>query len=1156
MALKKKTVVLNLAQLGNQKSDPKSLVPGSPTLVENAQFVKGSRIDKRFGYDSLNILQPLTYYVEYPGPSASSLDTDNRINMTFTGGGSLSVNLFVIFDNDADKTDTGAEWATGITDGFSMGIVDADGVLWVITSNGSQTIFGFADTDFWVIQSNLRNTGGTEKVTVQRNGFPSTIDDLATFAPYDVNNIAVYNTNNPSGWVKRYAAVGEDLQGLVGSEEHMLLLADQKVFSYSDTLDSLVEIGPHRPAEITLDAINEDGRPLQSTDCAHLDGITYYSHTEITTDPVDAFMAITAVDEVTGERIYGPLDIGYDEISTIRLLIFKGVLYAFYSSTSTYNTAGNLYGRVITSTGLGAEVLMRSDVWQNLPFPGGNFWDILNYADDRLVLAYPTSLTGLAFRHFDEDLIEYVSPVYTSVVADVYYIRLGMSSSGDRYFAIFGGGAGGANIAQYIILDLAGTVHQSVISVGADASPQLANVGAKAVVVTPQELGGVDGVRCYLQQRSNNFNSFEEGFGGGSTSWHLANDGTLTVSTRDKEGFGYEVISNGYEFGGNVYYLLYRGAPNDTSYFIGSWEGDNLIITAQVLYGRAPGGGSNYRPFFFNNNFTEISPGVARVSVITKDSLTTVTGVASIKVDFTSKDTFSSEPYGKSLLIAGTNLHSFCGNYFRELGFFHIPRTPILVQAASGGQIPAGDFGVVVAYEFTDRNGYLHRSAPSPAATVTIASGTANKITADVECYNITNLSAEDTLVALITYRTLAGGSIFYRDTYYDVTDGGAQSANPDNQKNFTTAEINEVVMTRSDEELGAQATLYTTSGEIPPSPIPPVKYLTTWGSRIWAAGSARDEAIYFSKINQINLIPEFSEGFSISVQDKPGRSTGIKGLTDKIVLSKRGRLFFSYGDGPNILGEAGSFANFEEIPGVSGAISGRSMVVNSAGINYRSDNGVYTLTPGLETEFSGAPYEDAVDEEILAAITPIDSETLRFITATGILSYNNFFNAWSKDSSAFLVPVDAALYNNRFHVLTATNLLRENLNKWTDGETSYDILVETGWISFSGLAGFQRFYKLFIVMDNLTPYNVKVSLAYDYGDYESETTYADVTDSRIIIYPSKQKCEAFRFKIEATGVSGTEQSLNINFVAVEAGVKQGLPKQLPVAQRIGVTTI
>jgi hypothetical protein len=115
---------------------------------------------------------------------------------------------------------------------------------------------------------------------------------------------------------------------------------------------------------------------------------------------------------------------------------------------------------------------------------------------------------------------------------------------------------------------------------------------------------------------------------------------------------------------------------------------------------------------------------------------------------------------------------------------------------------------------------------------------------------------------------------------------------------------------------------------------------------------------------------------------------------------------------------------------------------------------------------------------------------------------------------------------------------------------------IETGWISLANVTGFQRFYKMYMVMDNLSPYTVTVSLAYDYGDYVDSTTFTDTTDSRIIIYPSKQKCTAFRLKIEVAPNGSTEQSLNINYVGIVAGIKKGLPKQLPVSQRIGVTTI
>lgn len=1164
MALKKKIVPLSIAQSANQKGDPKSLAPGTPTKVVNAQFSKANRLDKRFGYDSLNVKEPLTYYSsDYPGPPPQAMNTDERITLIATGGASLRVYMDVVFDNTDDRGSVNGEWNNGITAGFSLGIVDANGDLWVFDDLNDQLFFSsFNISNYFIIRFELRATGGTDYITVQKNGSPSTIDDLLGFGNYTVNNIAVYDANNPSpsiffsGWVKHYENVGGEFKGLVGTEDHLLLLAGDKVFSYSETLDNFAEIGDYRPAELTIDSIDETGQPLMSADSVHADGITYYAYLQFFT-ATDAFMSVTAVDEATGERVFGPISIDSGDISVLRLILFKGVPYVFYSSIASVGSAGPIKGRSLSPDGLGTEVSLVLDMYQMVNFSGGNHWDIINYNDERMVLVYPVSIAIRSTKYFDADLTSPGSPTTVNTTLnldDQDQTSISVSSSGDRFFIFCSQGP--HTDIEYFIVDDSGTVTTDpeimILSVGGGQ----ADSGGLCVISNPENLGGVDGARCYYNPNSTTYGNSGDGFGKGTIRWHVANDGTITISSDDKLGHGFEVISGGWLNDGKWYYLLYRSAIDDTCYYIGSWEGDNLIITAQLLYGRVPDGFSQYRPVQFNTHFIEISPGVARVAVISKDLATAVPGIVSIKVDFNSRDKYSAVPYGRSMILAGTNLHAFCGQYLRELNFFHTSREPKLTQLSSGGYIPEGVYKVVLVYEFTDRNGYLHRSNPSPPATVTTVAGEDNLIQCKVESYVVTNLTGEGGLVALIPYRTVANGSTFHRDEYYEKTENGTEPANPTNQKNSAFLDARTITMKRSDEELETQAFLFTDSKEVPSTPIPPVKYLTTWGSRIWAGGSARDEAIYFSKINQTNLMPEFSEFFSISIQDKPGRTTGLVGLTDKIILSKRGRLFYSYGAGPDRIGEGGDFALFEEIPGVGGAVNGKSMVVNGAGVSYKSDKGIYTLSPGLLTQFSGASYEDEANEDILRAITPIDSETVRYVTASGVLSLDTFFNTWSKDSSFTLEPVDACLYANKFHVLTPSSVLVENRSSWVDAGSSYDMSIETGWISLATVVGFQRFYRMFMVMDNLSPYTVTVSLAYDYGPYVDFTTFNDVADSRIIIYPSKQKCEAFRLKIEVSPNGGTEQSLNINFIGLVVGTKQGLPKQLPVSQRIGVTTI
>ncbi len=1160
MALTKQTIPLSFSQSANQKGDPKSLAPGTPTKVENAQFSKGNRVDKRFGYDALRLISVEgQYYEDYFFYPNNDLALDFRIFRQFDG--TIAVGIQFVFPQDGSGQTFAVELDLRLDPGGTVfGFYDKSNVHWTITNLGTHNIdvTAFDAGNYTNVTFKLRDSS-EDYTSVTKDGVPSTpVDFFLEFDQYlSSSDLTVFTANNPNGLEYVIPEQVENFKGLVGTEDHLLLLSDDKVYSYSDTLDKFLDIGPYRPAEITIDSTDETGRPLMTADCIHAGGITYYAFLEYFTVK-DAFIYVTAIDDETGERVFGPLSLGGGDIATVRLLLFQGVPYVFYSNVANAVIGNPILGNILSPSGVGPDITLVLDMLQIFGASGGNHWNIINFNDERMVLVYPLSTSIRAIKYFDADLTQPVSPTTSTVVLVTNFqdqTSLCVSSSGDRFFVFCSLGA--PTLMEYFVVDDSGTIITSPVAVGLNAGGSQANSGGIASICNPEQLDGVDGVRGYYNPGSVRYGNSADGFGKGTIRWHLANDGTLVVSSTDYQGHGYEVISKGWLNDGKWYYLLYRSAENNNCYYIGSWDDDDkLVITAQVLYGRVPDGFSPYRPIQFGSNFTEISPGVGRVSAISLDSLTALPGIISIKVDFTSKDIYSAVPYGRSMILAGTNLHAFCGQYLRELNFFFTSRNLKLTFLATLGHIPVGTFSVIAVYEFTDRNGYLHRSNPSPPQSVTTTTGTTNSIDATVESYAVSNLSGSSRLVSIIMYRTTAGGSIYYRDEYFEETNGGSDPANPGNQANNIFSDSNPVVMTRSDEELETQAVLFTVSGEIPPTPIPPVKYLTTWGSRIWAAGSARDEAIYFSKLNQTNLMPEFSELFSLAVQDKPGRTTGIAGLTDKIILSKRGRLYFSYGTGPDNLGSGGDFASFEEITGVGGVVNGKSMVVTASGVSYKSDKGIYTLSPALQTTFSGAMYEDEANEEILRAIAPIDSETIRYVMATGIISYDTYFNAWSKDSSTSLVPIDACLYKNKFHVLTADSILVENRTIWTDDSASYNMLIETGWMSLATLVGFQRFYRLFMVMDNLTPHTVTVSIAYDYGDYESSTTFTDVTDSRIIIYPTKQKCEAFRLKIEVAPNGGAEQSLNFNFIGIVVGTKVGLPKQLPVARRIGVTTI
>ena len=1021
MALEKQTITLNLAKPANQKSDPKSLEPGTPTIVENAQFLKGNRLDKRFGYDTLALV-----------------DTD----------------------------------AVAIT----------------------------------------------------------------------------------------------DLKGVIGTEEHLVLLAGDDAYAYSASQDNFKQIGKHIPCETTITSPDETSRPLQGCDSIHVGGITYYALLEMlqSTPSKSAYVWVMGVDEATGAVVFNPEQAFVNEETTMKLFSFNGQAYVFYS----YLDAGGdstMFGRKLNPTGIGAETELFDTMSQGVSDVAGNFWDVMNLSDTWMVFGYPdaTVFGHAALRYFDGDFVEGTGNFAVHTEASSFHgegVVVAMSSSGDRFFYIGTGGNAASGI-DYLIRDSDGTANTA--STAADlSSTGLDTSGVNGLIAFPEAHNGKEGVKVLLSPVMNSFAA-----GKGVLVSHIADDGTVTKDTTGFEPlFDVTIISKPWVYDGKTFFVFYRSAPNDSCYFFGCIIDDVLVVSSQILYGRAPDESSDFEIRLTMRNLTEISSGVVRFSVLSKDSITQMPGAVGVKMDFTSKELFTGVPYGRSMLIAGTNLHAFGGQQLRELNFWYAPRAPILTvdTLTSDGEITDGSHSVVVVYEFQDKNGYLHRSRPGPETTITASDGS-DTTTIDVEVPNYLNSNMEEGkyyLVKIIPYRTLAGGSIYYREDYFENW-GSSGLATPYVHNNRFAVETRTITLKKSDADLSTSAILYTTGGEIPPTPIPPIKYLTTWGSRIWSGGSARDEAIYYSKTNQTNLMPEFSELFSTALQDKPGRTTGLVGLSDKIIVSKRGRLYYSFGQGPNNAGSGALFSEFEEIPGVSGAVNGKSMVVNRSGVNYKSDKGIYTLSPGLETQYSGAAFEDEADTDIIKSITPIDSETIRYITGAGIISLNNYFGAWSKDSSTELVPIDACLHNNQFYVLTSSSLLKENKAVWKDDTIAYGMSLETGWISLGDLAGYQRFYRLFLNCTYKSVHTLKVSIAYDYGAYEDEEVFdpADAIDDdvyRFVIYPKKQKCEAFRFKIEeviSDGTAGTHESLQISFVAVMYGRKKGFAK-LKVAQRVGTDTI
>lgn len=963
-------------------------------------------------------------------------------------------------------------------------------------------------------------------------------------------------------------SIAGTLKEVTATENHLLVRDENTVYAYSDEDDDFQARGRYDPVNVSINSIDES-RFYIYADCVHISGITYYQALSFDSDNSGnkfATMYSTVIDESTNEilrRVSSTDAVNNANITGggCKLLEFSGAPYYFYNHgfSKTINVKKASTTPPYT---LGNPVQVSNDIESIGTTIGRSItWDIMDYLSTRIVLAYPddTTPTDLHLKYLNATpVVIGDAPYIASTIAmgvTPTQVTLSMSSGGSKFF-IFIGSGNDITLSRYIIVNSDNTIHAASTNPGLAPGANMEDDTSGGFVMHPHQHNGKDGVLVFASCLSADAVLFgAQGYG---TAWaHIAEDGAVTSFQPIA---GIRVISRPHLYDGAYRYVFYRDEPNDSSYYYGSFEGEGTTkrpnISAQIYFGRAPDRDSFFAPIQANFNVTQITTDSFRIPLLTRDSFSSKVGISSALSAFNSTGMLKSVPYGKSMLIAGSQPHSFDGQYLRELGFFHRPIIYRMINGGGSGSVTAlGTYSVVGVFEYTDRNGFLHRSAPSDAITFTLTAGTSLGVNGSN--YNFTNIDSSGTfgICRIVLYRTEEGpGEIFYRDAHEDTT--ADSIASPNKALSSIGGNIFQQTLVISDAVLTTQEILYTDSGELTPSPIPPCKYVSSWGGRLWLGGSATDESIFFSKLNQTNIFPEFTQALEISTQSLSGETTGIAGYTDKLILSKRGRLFYTYGQGPDNLGGGGSFAIFEEIPGVGGAIDGKSMHVNSSGLHFQSDKGVFVLDGGLNTVHFGSAYEDETNgNDILKTLSPVDSETMRYVMSSGVLSYNTFFNTWSLDTSTELVPIDAAIYNNAFCVLTATKLLRENRTTWQDDSTDYDIEIQTGWITFSKLAGFQRLYRLFVVMDNHSAYNGKVSLAYDYGDYVDEVSFTESADPRIELYPTIQKCQAFRIKFEASTASGTGQGIDLNFISISVGVKRGLPK-VASGQKSGVTTI
>lgn len=540
-------------------------------------------------------------------------------------------------------------------------------------------------------------------------------------------------------------------------------------------------------------------------------------------------------------------------------------------------------------------------------------------------------------------------------------------------------------------------------------------------------------------------------------------------------------------------------------------------------------------------------------------------GLVRLNIDFDNL-IYNGAQLGENLHIASGSLLNFDGVSTTEHGFHLFPEN--ITSSQSAGGLPAGDYYYRVVYEWVDGKGQIHRSAPSIQLSATVTGGSDAKVTLTIPTLSLTLKQAPRSDVKIVVYRGLVNSDqVFYR--LGSVTNNPATNSLTFEDNNTITGTL-----------LAQQEILYTTGGTLENIAPPSANVVHLHRNRLFLGGLEEKGFIGYSREYVAGEGVSFTDYFKLPVDPASGNVTAFASMDEKLIIFKRDLTYTLVGDGPLDTGAQDDYSKPQLISGDIGCQNPNSIVIIPEGVLFKSDKGMYLLTRNLTFEYIGADVENFNDLTITSAVLLEDTNEARFTTSTGVtLVYNYYFKQWSTFSNYEAVSAISAL-GSYLHLKEDGTVRRETPGLYLDAGARFSMTIETSWLSFAGIQGYQRVKEWMLLGDYLTDHYTKIKLFYDFEKYASETVYFNVDEGLDLSYygddpvygdtvvyggegssvyqfssvPRKQKCQSVKLQIQDidTKTAGGGASFSLVGMTFEVGQKAGLTKQLLGNKTIG----
>lgn len=434
--------------------------------------------------------------------------------------------------------------------------------------------------------------------------------------------------------------------------------------------------------------------------------------------------------------------------------------------------------------------------------------------------------------------------------------------------------------------------------------------------------------------------------------------------------------------------------------------------------------------------------------------------------------------YSRTLLAPGSVCKTYPGEAVADAGWLVAPEAPVLASGGAGGL--TGSFKYRVVFAYTDGEGRVWRSAPSPAATF---AATANLISVTFKYAFLSSawvgLNYGTTIGQVEIYRTKANGT-----TYFRLPGGFGSLPYP----MLGTAQTTNFNDNTQDSLLEQQRPLYTDGGELFNEAAPPCISMAVVGDRVVGIPAEERTAIVASKAIEVGFGLGFHPDLRVPIVSD-GDNYAVSAMEGRTIVFKRQAIYMLTGDWPTNTG-TGSLPISQRIAVGFGTIEQESVRESDQGIWFKDPSkGMCLLTRGLEVVQLGKPVQENDTADVVGVEVAEDDEQVRALLSNRkILIWDYLEKQWAtwEINPSLGTPTCSAVVGGIYYQgFSNGRVAFYNIASYNDLDASGSVQVApsiTMRFDMAGKEGVYRLYRATVIGRRISSPELNATFTTDYG--------------------------------------------------------------------------